>query len=84
MTESFGGKQDAIYFFPTDGEFDGMAIGQFPDAVAVEGMELFLRATGNFPKVRAIPLMNAEEFKQAMEKAKNAKSSYTPPTATKQ
>lgn len=35
MTESFGGKQDAIYFFPTDGEFDGMAIGQFPDAVAV-------------------------------------------------
>ena len=29
-------------------------------------------------------MMTAEEFKSAMEKAKNVKSGYTPPTATKQ
>jgi hypothetical protein len=28
--------------------------------------------------------MTAEEFKAAMEKAKDMKSNYTPPTATKQ
>ena len=52
--------------------------------MTAEGLGLFLRATGNFPKVQVIPLLNAEEFKAAMEKAKNVKSSYTPPTATKQ
>ncbi len=84
VAESFGGKQEAIYFFPAGGEFDGMAIDELPDDVTAEGIALFLRATGNFPKIHAIPLMNAEEFKAAMEKAKNVKSSYTPPTATKQ
>jgi hypothetical protein len=34
--------------------------------------------------VLSIPVMTGEEFKAAMEKAKNVKSSYTPPTATKQ
>jgi hypothetical protein len=31
-----------------------------------------------------MPLMTAEEFKAAMEKAKNVKSGYTALTATKQ
>lgn len=84
ISESFGGKQDVIYFFPGGGEFDGMALGEYPDNVTAEGLALFLRATGNFPKVKVSPLITAEEFKAAMEKAKNVKSSYTPPTATKQ
>jgi uncharacterized protein with GYD domain len=84
ITESFGGKQDSIYFFPSGGEFDGMAIDEFPDGITAEGVALFLRATGNFPKIQVMPLMNAEEFKTSMEKAKNVKSTYTPPTATKQ
>jgi len=41
-------------------------------------------AAGNFAKTQSIPLMTADEFKAAMEKAKNVKSSYTAPTATKQ
>jgi uncharacterized protein with GYD domain len=84
IDESFGGKQDAIYFFTAGGDFDGLAITEFPDDVTAEGLGLFLRATGNFPKIQVIPIMSAEEFKTAMEKAKNVKSSYTPPTATKQ
>jgi hypothetical protein len=43
-----------------------------------------VRSTGNFAANKSNPLMTAEEFKAAMEKAKNVKSSYTPPTATKQ
>ena len=37
MTESFDGTQEAIYFFPAGGEFDGMAIAEFPDDVTAEG-----------------------------------------------
>ena len=84
VTESFGGKQEAIYFFPAGGEFDGMAIAEFPDDVTAEGLKLFIRATGNFSKFQTSPLMTAEEFKEAMEKAKNVKTGYTAPTATKQ
>jgi class 3 adenylate cyclase len=36
------------------------------------------------PGSRSVPLMTAEEFKAAMEKAKSVKSGYSPPTATKQ
>ena len=61
-----------------------MAIDEFPDEVTAEGLNLFLRATGNFSKFQSMPLLTAEEFKAAMEKAKNVKSSCTPPTATKQ
>jgi uncharacterized protein with GYD domain len=84
VTESFGGKQEAIYFFPTGGEFDGIAIAEFPDDVTAEGLRLFIRATGNFAKFETRPLITAGEFKAAMEKAKSVKSTYTPPTATKQ
>ncbi len=82
-TEGFGGKQLAFYIFPEGGEFDGMAIAEFPDDVSAEGLALLVRATGNFTKFQTSPLMTAEEFKAAMEKAKSVKSGYTPPTATK-
>jgi uncharacterized protein with GYD domain len=84
VTESFGGKQLAYYFLPAGGEFDGLAIGEFPDDVTAAGLTLFVRATGNFTRFQVSPLMTAEEFKAAMEKAKDVKTGYTPPTATKQ
>ena len=84
LYESFGAKLESIYWFPAGSEFDGMAIAQFPDDVTAEAITLMVRATGNFAANRSIPLMNAEEFKAAMEKVKNVKSTYTPPTTTKQ
>jgi hypothetical protein len=61
-----------------------MVIWTFPDDVSEEVQSLFVRATGNFTRIKALPLMTGEEFKAAMEKAKNVKTSYTPPTSTKQ
>jgi uncharacterized protein with GYD domain len=84
LAESFGGKLVAAFFFPGGSEFDGMVINEHPDDVTAAAQSLFVRATGNFSKVLSIPVMTGEEFKAAMEKAKNVKSSYTPPTATKQ
>ena len=84
LYESFGGKMENIYWFPTGGEYDGMVIGQLPDDVTVEALGLMVRSLGNTPGFKNIPLMTSEEFKAAMEKAKSVKSAYTPPTATKQ
>jgi uncharacterized protein with GYD domain len=84
LREDFGGKTEATYYFPADSKYDGMIIQQLPDDVTAQALSLIVRATGNFTKVHTMPVMNAEEFKAAMEKAKNVKSTYTPPTATKQ
>ncbi len=84
LREDFGGKMEATYYFPAGSEYDGMIIQQLPDDVTAEALSLIVRGTGNFTKVHTMPVMNAEEFKAAMEKAKNVKSTYTAPTATKQ
>jgi uncharacterized protein with GYD domain len=49
LYESFGGKMESAYWFPTGGEFDGMIIVQVPDDVTMEAVALMARATGNFP-----------------------------------
>jgi hypothetical protein len=36
------------------------------------------QATGNFERLQAMPLMNAEQFKAVMEKAKQLKGGYSP------
>jgi uncharacterized protein with GYD domain len=61
-----------------------MVIGQFPDDVSAEAISLTVRSTGSLANSQTVAAMTAEEFKAAMEKAKNMKSNYTPPTATKQ
>lgn len=84
LYKSFGGKMESAYWLPSGSEYDGMVIGQFPDEVSAEALNLMVRAGGNLTKTTGNPLMTAEEFKAAMERAKNVKSAYTPPTATKQ
>jgi uncharacterized protein with GYD domain len=84
LYESFGGKMESAYWFPTGSEYDGLIIGQFPDDMTAEAVNLMVRSTGNLASVHGSPLISAEEFKAAMEKAKSVKSGYTPPTATKQ
>jgi uncharacterized protein with GYD domain len=84
LYESFGGKVESVYFFAGGGEYDGFVVGQLPDDVTSEALGLMVRSTSNFTKNTSYSLLTAEEFKAAMEKAKGVKSSYTPPTATKQ
>jgi len=83
LTESFGGKMESAYWFAAGGEYDGMVIETFPDDVTVEAQNLFVRASGNLSKAVTFPLMTADEFKTAMEKAKNVKTGYVSPTQTK-
>ena len=82
LAEDFGGKLDAIYW-TLSGAFDGFAIWELPDDVTGEAVRLHLRASGNFPNIEVQPIMDAQEFKAAMQKAKETKSGYTAPTVTK-
>jgi uncharacterized protein with GYD domain len=83
LFESLGGKMEATYFFPLGGEYDGMFIVQMPNDAALTALNLITFPTGNFSKNQILPLMTADEFKAAMEKAKGTITSYTPPTATR-
>lgn len=84
LTESFGGRMEAIYWLPAGGEFDGFVIGQFPNEASINALTLALRSTGSFTRTLTLPLMTSGDFKAAMEKAKSTTSAYTPPTATRQ
>ena len=54
LAESFGGKLEAAYWFPAGNEYDGMVIWTFPDHVSEEAQSLFVRATGNFTRIKSL------------------------------
>ena len=83
LTESLGVKLEAIYFYSTSGDWDGIAIYELPDDVAAEAYYMNVDASGYFQKFAVIPVVTADQFKMAMEKAKQAKNGYTPPTITR-
>jgi hypothetical protein len=58
------------------GEYDGMIIAQLPNDVAVRALDFIKIPTGNFSKPQSIPVMTADEFKGAMEKAKGTITTY--------
>jgi uncharacterized protein with GYD domain len=83
LAEAFGGKIETGYWFSSGGEYDGMFVWLLPNDQAAEALNMKLRASGNYPNTRTLTAMTAQEFKESMEKAKAAKSEWTPPTATK-
>jgi uncharacterized protein with GYD domain len=77
--EAFGGKIEAIYFFPMGGEFDGLIISQAPSDSAVEASALVARSTGAAARQVVVPIIASSEFKTLMETAKQGAASYAPP-----
>jgi uncharacterized protein with GYD domain len=82
LAEGVGGKVDNIYFLPFGGEYDGFVIWDLPDEQAAGATYMTTQATGNFDRLHVMPLMNAEQYKAVMEKAKQIKGGYSPPSAT--
>ena len=81
LAEGVSGKVESIYFLPLGGEYDGFVIYDLPDELAAGAIYMTTQATGDFERVQAMPLVNAEQFKAVMEKAKQLKGGYSPPTA---
>ena len=77
LMSAAGGKLlDLYYCF---GEYDGIAISEFPANVDVAAGILAAGASGGFSQMKTTVLITMDEAKEAMEKAGKAAASYTPP-----
>ena len=73
-----GGKVLDMYF--CFGEFDGIAISEFPSHVDAASVALTVGASGAFSKMQTTMLIDMSETMQAMEKASKLAGSFTPPS----
>ena len=75
--EGFGGKLHQ--FFYAFGEYDGIAITEFPNNESCAACSLMLSGAGGATALRTTVLLSAEEGQGAMRKARIAKTGYQPP-----
>ena len=73
--EGHGGRVESAYY--TFGEYDLVAIFEFPDNVSAASFSLAASAGGAVKAIRTTPLMTLDEGIEAMRKA--AGSTYRPP-----
>jgi uncharacterized protein with GYD domain len=79
LIEGFGGKMHS-YFFAL-GDYDGIAICEFPDHVSVAACSMQASSTGAFSRFETTALLTAKEAEAAMKQAHDTKVSYRPPNA---
>lgn len=72
-----GGKVVDLYF--CFGDYDGVAISEFPSNVDVASAILAAGASGAFSQMKTTVLITMEESREAMEKAGKVAASYKPP-----
>ena len=79
LIEGFDGQLLCYYF--ALGEYDGIAICEFPDTVSIAACSMKAAATGAFARFETMALLTATEAKEAMKKAKHARVDYIAPNA---
>jgi uncharacterized protein with GYD domain len=79
LVEGFGGKLDSYYL--ALGEYDGVAICEFPDNKAAVACSMSATATGGFSRFETTTLLTAQEAEAAMKQANQTKTQYKPPNA---
>lgn len=72
-----GGKLIDMYF--CFGQFDGIAISEFPSQLDAATVAMTVGASGAFSKMETTALMDMEEAVQAMKNAGKITGSYSPP-----
>ena len=77
LVESFGGKMHHYFF--VFGDYDGLAICEFPDNTSVAACSLKAMSTGAFARFETTTLLTAKEAEAAMKQAHDTKSEYKPP-----
>ncbi|MBI4584562.1 MAG: GYD domain-containing protein [Planctomycetes bacterium] len=73
--EKLGGKVESVYY--AFGEYDIVAVFQFPENVSASAFSLAVAAGGAIKAIKTTPLMTVEEGIAAMKKA--ASAGYRPP-----
>jgi uncharacterized protein with GYD domain len=74
---AFGGRVHDFYF--SIGEFDGMAIVEFPDTESCEACLLILTGEGANARLKTTVLVTPAEGQRAMARAGSVVSGYRPP-----
>ncbi|MBV8777080.1 MAG: GYD domain-containing protein [Alphaproteobacteria bacterium] len=79
LIEGFGGKLHCYYF--AFGDYDGLGIAEFPDAVSAAACSMKAASTGAFSRFETTALLTGAEAEAAMRKAKDAGVQYRAPNA---
>jgi uncharacterized protein with GYD domain len=79
LVEGLGGKLETAFF--AFGEYDIVAIGEYPDNVSAAAFSLIASAGGAVKSIKTTPLMTIEEGLTAMRKGQEVASLYQAPTA---
>ena len=79
LIEGFGGKLHHYYFML--GEYDGLAVVEFPDNASAAATSMRASASGAFARFETHPLMTAQEAQRAMRMAKDRAVAYRAPNA---
>jgi uncharacterized protein with GYD domain len=77
LVEGFGGKLASYYL--ALGEYDGVAICEFPNNTAAVACSMSATATGGFSRFETTTLLTAQEAEAAMKQANQTKTEYKPP-----
>ncbi len=77
-TEAFGGTLHQFFF--SFGQFDGVAITEFPDNQTATACLMSIMGQGGLVDVTTTVLMTTEESQGAMTKAHNVLSPYKTPS----
>jgi uncharacterized protein with GYD domain len=79
LVEPFGGKLHSYYL--AFGDYDGVAICEFPDHTSAGACSLKAASTGAFSRFETTTLLTAKEAEAAMKQANTTKTEYKPPNA---
>jgi uncharacterized protein with GYD domain len=79
LIERFGGKLLHNYFML--GEYDGLAIVEFPDNASAAACSMRASASGAFARFETRALVSAQEAQRAMQMVKDRAVAYRAPGA---
>jgi uncharacterized protein with GYD domain len=79
LLEGFGGQLHSYYL--ALGEYDGVAICEFPDNKSAVACSMSATASGGFSRFETTTLLTAHEAEAAMKQANQTKTGYKPPNA---
>jgi uncharacterized protein with GYD domain len=79
LIESFSGKLHHYFF--AFGEYDGVAICEFPDMTNAAACSMTAAATGAFSRFETTFLLTGAEAEAAMKRAHETKTAYKAPNA---
>lgn len=79
LIEGFGGKLHGYYL--SFGDYDGIAICEFPENTSAAACSMAAASTGGFSRFETTTLLTAKEAEAAMKQAHDTKTAYKPPHA---